>query len=59
MKPLRDIAFMFMAGMFARMVRMVKSPWVLRSSGTRAMPASIALSGEGGSLLPLNRISPS
>ena len=50
MNPLREIFFMFMTGMLPRMVRMVKSPWDRRSSGTRAIPASIALSGEGGEL---------
>ena len=50
---------MFMTGMLARMVSMVKSPWDLLSSGTRAMPAAIALSGEGCSFRPLKTISPS
>ena len=42
---------MFMTGTLPRMVKMVNSPCDLLSSGTRAMPAAITLSGAGWSLL--------
>ena len=46
---------MFMTGMLARMVSMVKSPWLRRSSARRS--TAIALSGEV--QRPLKKMSPS